>query len=49
LQNGGGSLIITGLFEVVGRFCGIDSINGINLRGFVRDCLRANDNLKGEA
>jgi myo-inositol-1-phosphate synthase len=32
LQNGGGSLIITGLFGVVRRFCGIDSINDVNLK-----------------
>jgi hypothetical protein len=31
LQIGGGSLIITGLFGLMKRFCGIDSINDVNL------------------
>ena len=30
LQNAGGSLIITGLFEAVKRFCCVDSINDVN-------------------
>jgi hypothetical protein len=40
LQIGNGSLIITGLFGVVKRFCGIiESTTSID-EGFVRDGLR---------
>jgi hypothetical protein len=49
LQIGDGSLIITGLFGLVKRFCGIIQSTTSIYEGLVRDCLRANANSKGEA
>jgi hypothetical protein len=49
LQIWDGSLIITGLFGVVKRFCSIVSIYDVNYDVFVRDCLRAIAISKGEA
>jgi hypothetical protein len=49
LQIGDGSLIITGLFGSVKRFCTSVQYMTSIYDGFVRDCLGANAISKGEA